>query len=207
MLASLATTAQIFAEESIVQKIYKIESYKWDETNDTYEYLGHGSAVLVGENKIITNAHVILDENNTPAGNYNLCISDEFETAPKCQTSLKLLKYDETNDLALLEPVEKISLGTPVKSPTRKLTLGETVQVYGYPSNGGDTITLTEGKVSGSNNNRYKIDANIDAGNSGGGAFDKDGKFIGIPYIASVGYSTLGYIIPVSVINEFIKGE
>ena len=53
----------------------------------------------------------------------------------------------------------------------------------------------------------YKIDANIDAGNSGGGAFDKDGKLIGIPYVASVGYSTLGYIIPVSMIRDFLDGK
>jgi hypothetical protein len=54
----------------------------------------------------------------------------------------------------------------------------ETVKVYGYPSNGGDTITFTEGKISGFDKGHYKIDANLDSGNSGGGAFDKDNNFI-----------------------------
>lgn len=53
----------------------------------------------------------------------------------------------------------------------------------------------------------YKIDANIDSGNSGGGAFDASGNFIGIPYVASVGLSTLGYIIPVSTIKDFLLGK
>ncbi|MBP8016791.1 hypothetical protein KAZ01_02175, partial [Candidatus Gracilibacteria bacterium] len=42
-----------------------------------------------------------------------------------------------------------------------------------------------------------------------GGAFDKKGDFIGIPYSASIGYSTLGYMIPVSKIKDFLadKGD
>jgi hypothetical protein len=65
-----------------------------------------------------------------------------------------------------LEPIESIALGTPVEMSMRMLELGEIARVYGYPSNGGETITLTEGKVSGLDNGHYKIDANIDAGNS-----------------------------------------
>ncbi len=209
VIGVVCSSLQAFATESPIQKIYKIESYKWDEINGVYNYVWHGSAVLIGKNKIITNAHVILGEDDLPTGNYNLCISDSFETAPKCKTSLKLLQYDKTNDLAILEPTKNLSLGTPVETSTKKLELGEAVKVYGYPANGGETITLTEGKVSGLDNGHYKIDANIDAGNSWGGTFDKDGKFIGIPYIASVWYSTLGYIIPISMVQDFIawKGD
>lgn len=209
VIGVVCSSLQAFATESPIQKIYKIESYKWDEINGVYDYIWHGSAVLIGKNKIITNAHVILGEDDLPTGNYNLCISDSFETAPKCKTSLKLLQYDKTNDLAILEPTKNLSLGTPVETSTKKLELWEAVKVYGYPANGGETITLTEGKVSGLDNGHYKIDANIDAGNSWGGTFDKDGKFIGIPYIASVGYSTLGYIIPISMVQDFIawKGD
>lgn len=138
---------------------------------------------------------------------YNLCVSTSAETTPKCVSALKLLQYDETNDLALLEPVENISLGAPVPSTSRKLELGEAIRVYGYPANGGETITFTEGKVSGFDDGHYKVDANIDAGNSGGGAFDKNGKLIGIPYSASVGYSTLGYVIPMSMVQSFLSGE
>lgn len=109
---------------------------------------------------------MVLDDNNMPTGNYNLCISDSFEAIPNCKAGLRLLKYDKTNDLALLEPIGDISLGTPVEGSERKLDLGETAKVYGYPANGGETITLTEGKVSGLDGGHYKIDANIDAGNS-----------------------------------------
>lgn len=103
---------------------------------------------MIGKNKIITNAHVVLNDEDIPTGNYNLCISDGFEKMPNCRIALKLLKYDKTNDLALLEPITDIALGNPVESSDRKLTLGEAAKVYGYPANGGQTITLTEGKVS-----------------------------------------------------------
>jgi hypothetical protein len=74
-------------------------------------------------NKVITNAHVILDKEDIPTGNYNLCISDTFDLEPKCKTSMKLIKYDKTNDLALLEPIENISLNDPVQFSDKKLKL------------------------------------------------------------------------------------
>lgn len=91
--------------------------------NGTYEFLGHGSAVLIGKNKIITNAHVVLNEDDVPTGNYSLCISTNFEKGPACVTTLRLLQYDKANDLAILEPIGNISLGEPVEMSDRKLEL------------------------------------------------------------------------------------
>jgi S1-C subfamily serine protease len=74
-------------------------------------------------NKVITNAHVILDKEDIPTGNYNLCISDTFDLEPKCKTSMKLIKYDKTNDLAILKPVENISFNNPIQFSDKKLNL------------------------------------------------------------------------------------
>jgi len=105
MIVAFLFSSQTFATDSIIQKIYQIRSYQWDEENGMYKYISYGSAVLIGDNKIITNAHVVLDDTDTPTGNYNLCISETFDAVPKCQTSLKLIQYDKTADLAILEPI------------------------------------------------------------------------------------------------------
>jgi hypothetical protein len=65
---------------------------------------------LIDHNKILTNAHVVLDEDGEMLNNYSLCISARFTSKPICKTSLKLLSYDMDKDLALLEPVEFIDL-------------------------------------------------------------------------------------------------
>jgi hypothetical protein len=59
-------------------------------------------------------------------------------------TGLRLIKYDVLKDIALLEPINKSYLGIPIELNDRKLSLGETVKVYGYPGNGGSTLSFTE---------------------------------------------------------------
>lgn len=45
---------------SIVQKVYKVEMHSKDLLLGSFDKVAHGSAVLIGKNRIITNAHVIL---------------------------------------------------------------------------------------------------------------------------------------------------
>ncbi|MDD2566097.1 MAG: serine protease [Candidatus Gracilibacteria bacterium] len=196
------------ADELPITKVYNLEAYGYNKLDKIFEIQQYGSAVLIGKNQVITNAHVVLDEEGNPLGNYNLCITDDFENTPKCMYSMKLVKYDSDIDLALLVPSDVgVDLGAPIKVSAKKPNIGDPVKVIGYPSNGGSTITLTEGKISGKDNLYYKIDANIDSGNSGGGAFDIDNKLIGIPTIASVGLSTLGYMIPTDSIYSFLSDK
>lgn len=64
-LVFLASHSLVQAE-SPVQKVYKIKSYELDETEGTYREAGYGSAVLIRNNQIITNAHVILNDDEEP---------------------------------------------------------------------------------------------------------------------------------------------
>lgn len=73
------------------------------------------------------------------------------------------------------------------------LMIGDPIYVMGFPGLGGDTVTYTEGAVSGYlDENRdgveewIKTDAEINHGNSGGLAVDEAGAFIGVP---TAGYS------------------
>lgn len=129
----------------------------------------YGSAVVIAKNRIITNAHVILDsDGEKPTGLYEVCISNSYQTVPKCDRTAHLLAYDPVADLALLEPsVDFSSVPVDLNSNIQKpISIGQTVVIYGYPTIGGETITRTEGKIAGYQNPVYKIDASIDHGNS-----------------------------------------
>ncbi len=197
------------AEEKIpdIHKVFKLKAYSKTEDGG-YSYESYGSAILVGDNQILTNAHVIMGQDDLPTGKYNLCLTNiDSEEQPVCVTWLKLIKYDTLKDIALLQPTKKVYLGTPIELKSRKLTLWETIKVFGYPGNGWSTLSFTEWKMSGTEKEYYKMDANIDHGNSWGGAFDKDDVFVGMPFIAQRWLTTMGYIIPVTMIQDFLQGK
>lgn len=90
------------------------------------------------------------------------------------------------------------------------VVLTDKIHILGYPGVGGSTITYTEGSVSGferlSTDEGYipylvKTDAQINHGNSGGGAFDSENKFVGIPTLK---FDNIGYLISVSLVNKFL---
>ncbi len=79
---------------------------------------------------------------------------------------------------------------TPIEVLERDLGLGEMVKVLGFPSMGGQSLTMTSGDISGSwedpsgywSGAFYKTDAKMGPGISGGAAFSTDtGQFVGVP--------------------------
>ena len=89
-----------------------------------------------------------------------------------------------------------------------KPDLGTQINVLGYPGAGGDNISLTQGIYSGSLDDTYfKTDAKVNSGNSGGAAFDKDDKFLGVPTAVSGGQGNIGLIIKAQAVIDFIKSN
>ncbi len=83
--------------------------------------------------------------------------------------------------------------------------IGEEVNVLGYPGVGGDTVTFTEGKISGfidedrdNLTDWFKTDALVNGGNSGGSAVNESGNVVGIPSMKIAGADTLYFIKPVN---------
>jgi S1-C subfamily serine protease len=77
----------------------------------------------------------------------------------------------------------------PLADADKVETLDEVI-VVGYPGIGGDTVTATEGKVSGFIDEDgdkvvdwFKTDVLINQGNSGGSAMNEAGELIGVPTI------------------------
>jgi predicted negative regulator of RcsB-dependent stress response len=81
------------------------------------------------------------------------------------------------------------------------------VRVIGYPDLGGECLTITRGVISGfDEEGNLKTDAEISQGNSGGGAFDENGNFLGVPtFMIPNEAGKIGYIVHVSRIRQWLS--
>jgi hypothetical protein len=168
----------------------------------------------IGPYYIQTNLHVV----QTDDGSQSQCVIAVYPDPDK-STSYLVYKskgfkfYKEDIDLAFLEPelVEEHSragtmsqLGEAARdSATTSLCntagIGDNITILGYPSIGGDTLTVTDGIVSGfefRSGARYiKTSAKIDQGNSGGIAIEDSGCVVGIPTYVQTQIESLGRIL------------
>ena len=191
------------SESSIIRNIVKIKNYE-SGSDGSYVWSSYGSAIAISSSRILTNAHVIMGKDDKPTGNYEVCFSTDFERAPLCSDTAHLIAYDSVSDLALLELSHTNSL-SPFSLSSAKIAIGSYVSMYGYPAIGGDTITRTDGKIAGYEQLMYKIDGTIDHGNSGGGAFNNSGELIGIPTAIASDNASIGYMIPIRRIADFLN--
>ncbi len=159
-----------------------------------------GSAVLEysgGTTRFITNRHVVETEGQTlvncklaqPKNDVTITVDDE-----------KIILSDD-NDFAygvLPSPVTAIN---PSKRCTSVPTIGDSVVMLGYPQIGArESITATEGIISGFDEKYYTTSAKIERGNSGGAAIDvKRNCFLGLPTLVFTGrIESLARILPVA---------
>ena len=164
-----------------------------------------GSGSLISENgRILTNAHVI--DPSAPCGYDQVLIAVTVDTAqvPEITYRADILTVDVALDLAVLQIAERVdggALDTPFPTievgDSDQVQLGDPLRIFGYPTIGGDTITFTNGSVSGFTQTAgvgdrawIKTDATIAGGNSGGAAVDAEGRLIGVPTQASAGDNT-----------------
>ena len=83
--------------------------------------------------------------------------------------------------------------------------MGIKITTYGFPAKFGTKVTYTSGDFSGTDGNYIKTTAILEYGNSGGGAYLKDGTFIGIPSAVVRGeLNALGYILSINTINSWL---
>ncbi|MBN2306803.1 S-layer homology domain-containing protein [Candidatus Peregrinibacteria bacterium] len=185
--------------------------------NGEIEAVSAGTGTIIStDGDILTNAHVIYDDDlNRPWDAFAICVSQNMEDEPKCQFTASLKRYDEKIDLALLTIDRTPVLGTLPSSFASvsykekvEPAVGDSVYIRGFPSSGGNTMTVTKGQVSGTtevNGYKYlKTDADIDAGNSGGMMYDDEGNFVGVPsYIVSY-YENSGRALHISEVAKWV---
>lgn len=175
------------------------------------QWTGSGT-IISPDGLILTNAHVAAPLSPGLAALYNdprfifgdepdalvVGIVDTSDLPPIETYSAEVVAADGVLDLAVIR-VTTTTDGTPVDPATldlpfvplgdsELLSLGDEIQIYGFPGIGGETITFTRGDVSGFEVEELvgtrawiKTDTTFSPGNSGGLGANVNGEIIGVP--------------------------
>lgn len=204
-------TSDVVELKNKEENVFKVMSYNLNNFTLSYSEESIWSSVMVWDNELITNAHVIWDDDKEKFNDLIiLCKPKDFSDTPDCKYIWKPLRYDKVKDIAYLEIEEKDIFWEKVPTfkswitfSDKKLSLWEDLDIYGYPSIGWSTITFTKWKISGSLEWKYKTDASVDHGSSWWWVFDSEWKLVWIVTSIISENNTIWYIIPKKNIDEF----
>ncbi len=168
---------------------------------EDYQAVWSGSgSVIDSRGLVLTNAHVV-DNRWDEYTDIGVAMIERTDQAPDLVYLAEIVSIDYNLDLAVIQIQSDLSgnrvsvdLPTVALGDSDQVELGGTLRILGYPGIGGETITFTEGAISGFTSERgidgrawIKTDATIAGGNSGGMAVDDQGRLVGIPTRVSSG--------------------
>ncbi len=174
---------------------------------------GVGSGIVyTSDGYILTNDHVVtLDGAITSGQTIVVTFSDGS------QVPATVVGEDAARDIAAIK-VAKTGLNAVTFGKSSDVQLAEWATVIGSPLDFRNTVSL--GIVSGLDRTLQisatetltgliQIDTAISPGNSGGGCFDAQGRFIGMPEVylppGSTGAENIGFMIPADVVATVAK--
>lgn len=186
---------------------------------DNYGNWYSGSGTIIDSKGIIlTNKHVVTDEKNEIIKTCLIGFTESINKEPNFGTennpNLAEVKYYTNTDdmdaaiLYLNNPTNKLYPNFNIwNSNSDNLKLGDGIEVIGYPSIGGSTLTYVNGVMSGYSGSYLKTTAPLEHGNSGGSAYSFDGKFIGIPTAVVKGeLNSISFILDINKIKSWLSG-
>ena len=159
-------------------------------------WTGSGS-IVDPSGLILTNAHVV--DNSDPTLQYDtlvVSITDAADAPPTPTYVADVVAFDPALDLAVIQissdldgnPVTGLALPALPLGDSDAIGLGDHIRILGFPGIGGETITFTDGNVSGFTSEAavgdrawVKTDATIAGGNSGGTAVNDAGQLVAVP--------------------------
>jgi serine protease Do len=186
----------------------------------TPKYSGSGT-IISPTGLILTNAHVASPasqgEPDMEPDVLAIGLMDQEDKPPVFLYVAKVKAVDGYLDLAVIQitssmdgsNIDPNSLNLPYVplGNSDDLHVGDHINIFGFPGIGGDTITYTDGSVSGFTAEEglgdrawIKTDATIAGGNSGGLAANDAGNIIGVPTLAASG--TGGNITDCRVVQD-----
>ena len=213
--ASTASTAKstassdsdmTYAQVAAIVKDSVVEintEYKTENIWFQYTTGGAGSGVILTEDGyIITNAHVILDNNQqNVADTVTVRLTDGTEYPAEVKA------YDTDEDIAIVK-IDAKGLKAVKCGDSDKLVVGQELVIVGNPlgelggtvTNGIVSATEREIQVGGVTMHLIQTNAAVNPGNSGGGMFNMRGELVGIVNAKSsgMGIEGLGFAIPVN---------
>lgn len=191
---------------------------------DNYDNWYSGSGTIIDSKGIIlTNKHVVTDQYGsiikTCFVGFTESISQEPDFGTRDNPNLAEVKYYTTTDdmdaaiLYLDNSVNKKYNNIDIwNSNSNALQFGNKIEVIGFPSIGGSTITYSSGDFSGfgslsdGTKNYIKATTPLEHGNSGGAAYNSEGQFIGIPTMVVAGtLNSLSYILSINSITSWLS--
>ncbi len=166
---------------------------------------GVGSGFIISGRRILTNAHNVSNNKYIEIKKQNL--------ARRYPARISFVGHDcdlaiiTVEDPGFFENTVALEFGGIPKANT-------TVQTVGFPV-GGRQVSVTEGVVSRIQMDNYshtrvdshlviQTDAAINPGNSGGPVL-QDGKVVGVAFQGLTNAENIGYMIPTTVIDHFLK--
>lgn len=155
-----------------------------------------GSGFAIGENCIVTNAHVIENVHSITLTSYE---GDKYTAS--------LLGIDEDKDIAVLI-IKDASFPYLKMTNLSTVKIGDDIYAIGAPK--GMAYTLTKGTVSAKeriveNESFIQIDAAINEGNSGGPLLNDAGEVLGINTMKMTDSEGIGLAIPADRIASTLK--
>jgi S1-C subfamily serine protease len=146
---------------------------------------GYGSGITIGDNYILSSAHIVYNEKQLPF------INDKHYA--------KVIKKDKNSDLLLL----KISNSAKSFKLANSITIGEKVIIWGYPA-GCESFIF--GRVANFTEEIIFLDAKVIKGMSGGAVMNEKGELLGV-FKGGIGEpDMLGLAVNFPRIKKFLKG-
>lgn len=157
-----------------------------------------GSGFAIGSNTVVTNAHVIGNQNDIIVKAYS---GQEYNAA--------IYLFNEALDIAILS-VDNAEFIPLEIGDCENIKVGDDIYAIGAPRS--LEYTLTKGIISSKSRiigfNKYiQIDAAINSGNSGGPLLNNAGQVIGVNSMKISDAEGIGLAIPISSVTSFMEGN
>jgi S1-C subfamily serine protease len=149
-----------------------------------------GSGFFVGDNRVLTNAHVVCPRDETMS----------VHTADGRSGTATLVRSSEPLDLALVEVEGLTGTALPL-GDAGTLQVGDPVVVVGAPK--GMEFSVTQGGISNIDRVRLGVaylqtDAAINPGNSGGPMLDAEGRAVGVVSLKRSDAEGIALVLPIN---------
>jgi len=184
-------------EEEMGIKLY---AAKKDAVLTIYAAGSSGSGFLISKDGlVVTNRHVISDENNVIASTVRIKLADGTALTGN------VLGVSENEDLALIKIPNQTNLKFLSFAPANSLKIGQAVYAIGSPFGLSGTFTIGHLNNINRSENQLLHDARINSGNSGGPLINSQGQAIGVNTLLYRPGHTMNTAISVSISGERVQ--